>query len=111
MSKRGAEGILAERAAQREREREEASRPTYVIEAESSEDRNDTPGYRFGSGVGRGIRRTSENVGAVRESNPATGLNDPRLAVWLYIAVVSTAVMFSKKWATVSKAVVSGTHK
>jgi hypothetical protein len=60
------------------------------------------------SAVGRGADSVSE-WRSTADLN--TGLADPRLAVWLYIAVVSMAVMFTKKWGQVLSAVSSGVKK
>lgn len=103
MSEKGAEGILRQRAEEKARA-DAAARPTYVIEAPSPAESGD-----------QGPSRASRGFGKVhdfqRGANVRTGLNDPRLATWLYLALVATAVMFSKAWGGVVTAVASGTKK
>lgn len=102
MSQRGAEGILKARMEETRRQKEaeaatQAEPDTYVIE------NPDSPS------------RTSRAFGRVNEfqrgADVNTGLRDPRLATWLYLAVVATSVMFSAKWGQIMQAVVSGTRK
>lgn len=99
MSEKGAEGILRRRAEERAAA-EAASRPTYVIE---------NPERPAPSGESR----TSRAFGAIHEhqrtANYRTGLSDPRLATWLYLAVVATAIMFTQKWGEVVAVVASST--
>lgn len=37
-----------------------------------------------------------------------SALYDPRLAVWLYTALIVTTLMFSKRWADVRSAISKG---
>lgn len=92
MSERGAEGILKRRAAERQQ----------AVEAAAPEEQP----YHS---VGEGPSRTERTFGAInqhqREANYRTGLNDPRLAVWLYLSLVVTSIMFNPIWGKVAGAV------
>lgn len=96
MSERGAEGILKRRQAEAAAAREAAA------EAEVG------PGEQYHS-VGETPSRTERTFGAInrhqREANYRTGLNDPRLSVWLYLSLVVTSIMFNPIWGKVTGAV------
>lgn len=64
---------------------------------------SDSPGRasRTYHSVGSGVSR-------VQGSDPSTGLGDPKLALWLYVAILSVAVMFSKKWGQLVPAITAG---
>lgn len=115
MSKRGAEGILNARREAAAREREEAETQARAEAAASMDDRardraNDQ-WYERGSRIGGGVKAVGGGVGAATNATPRTSLADPSLAIWLYTAVVGTAILFSSGWVKVRTAIVAGFHK
>lgn len=107
-------GATPEERALLERRIREASAPgpePVRLDDRAQDRENDAEYDREGGRVARGVKAGAGTVGGVRNANPKTSLGDPSLAIWLYTAVVGTAILFSAGWLKVRAAITEGFHK
>jgi membrane protein involved in colicin uptake len=93
----------ADRAAAEAKAQAEAEAAAQQAAEEASE-----RAYRRGQRIGGAVRGAGSAANYAAQGTPPTGLNDPRLSLWLYSATVLTAVLFSSGWGKVRDSIAAG---